>query len=116
MNPYQHVLFQYSLHVQQSENSKLLHKQYLGDPIKDPRKEFINKLIHDCESSGDILIYNMGFEKSRLNELIDQFPDHKFQLQSIIERLKDLMIIFKNKVARKSALTNFAPVSPVGFP
>jgi hypothetical protein len=97
MNPYQHVLFQYSLHVQQSENSKLLHKQYIGDSIKDPRKEFINKLIHDCESSGDILIYNIGFEKPRLSELIDQFPEYKIPLQSIIERLKDLMIIFKNK-------------------
>ena len=113
MNPYQHVLFQYSLHVQQSENSKLLHKQYLGDPIKDPRKEFINKLIHDCESSGDILIYNMGFEKSRLNELIDQFPDHKFQLQSIIERLKDLMIIFKNKWLYKPEMKGSSSIKDV---
>ena len=37
--PYQKVLFQYSLHVKQSENSELVHKEYLADPNKDPRIE-----------------------------------------------------------------------------
>lgn len=95
--PYQQVLFQYSLHIKQSENSKLLHKEYLEDPTISSGVEFIKKLIQDCNSSGDILVYNLSFERDRINELINQFSDYKIQLQSILERLKDLMIIFKNK-------------------
>ena len=94
--PYQQVLFQYSLHIKQSENSKLLHKEYLEDPTISSGVEFIKKLIQDCNSSGDILVYNLSFERDRINE-INQFSDYKIQLQSILERLKDLMIIFKNK-------------------
>ena len=95
--PYQKVLFQYSLHVKQSENSELVHKEYLADPNKDPRIEFIEQLINDCGSSGDILVYNISFERGRLNELIEQFPNYKSSLQSIVLRLKDLMIPFQKK-------------------
>ena len=88
---------QYSLHVKQSEDSELIHKEYLADPKKDPRVELIEQLISDCGDSGDILVYNISFERSRLHELIEQFPKHKAPLQCIIERLKDLMIPFQNK-------------------
>ena len=92
-----HILFQYSLHVKQSEHSELIHKEFLADPIKDPRIGFIKQLISECGESGDILVYNIGFERGRLNELIDQFPDYNDPLQDITGRLKDLMIPFQNK-------------------
>jgi hypothetical protein len=95
--PYQQVLFQYSLLINQTEDSELQHKEYLANPNKDPRIGFIEQLISDCGDSGDILVYNIGFERGRLNELIEQFPEHKAPLQCIIERLKDLMIPFQNK-------------------
>ena len=95
--PYQQVLFQYSLHIKQSEDSELQHKEYLADPKKDPRNGFIEHLISECGNYGDILVYNIGFERGRLNELIEQFPDYNDPLQAIIERLKDLMIPFQNK-------------------
>ena len=96
-SPYQLVLFQYSLHIKQSEESELIHKEYLADPKKDPRIGFIKQLISECGSYGDILVYNIGFERGRLNELIEQFPEYKDPFQAIIERLKDLMIPFQNK-------------------
>ena len=95
--PYQQVLFQYSLHINQTEDSELQHKEYLADTNKDPRTGFIEQLISECGDSGDILVYNVGFERGRLNELIEQFPDYNDPLQAIIERLKDLMIPFQNK-------------------
>ena len=95
--PYQQVLFQYSLHINQTEESELVHKEYLADPKKDPRVELIEQLIIDCGHSGDILVYNIGFERGVLNELIDQFPKYNDPLQAIIDRLKDLMIPFQNK-------------------
>ena len=95
--PYQQVLFQYSVHSKQSDNSELIHKEFLADPNEDPRTQFIDQLIDDCGNSGDILVYNISFERGRLNELMEQFPKHKASLQSIILRLKDLMVPFQNK-------------------
>ena len=95
--PYQQVLFQYSLHINKTEDSELQHKEYLADPSKDPRTGFIEQLISECGDSGDILVYNIGFERGRLNELIEQFPVYNNPLKAIIERLKDLMIPFQNK-------------------
>ena len=46
---------------------------------------------------GDILVYNIGFERGRLNELIRILPKYQAQLESIIDRMKDLMIPFKEK-------------------
>jgi hypothetical protein len=97
LRPYQNSIFQYSLHVKQLEDSELIHKEFLADPKKDPRVELIEQLINDCGDSGDILVYNISFERSRLHELIEQFPEHKDPLQCIIKRLKDLMIPFQNK-------------------
>lgn len=95
--PYQQVLFQYSIHSKQDVNSQLVHKEFLADPNRDPRIQFINQLIKDCENGGDIMVYNISFERSRLNELIKQFPKYKTPLQSIVLRLKDLMIPFQKK-------------------
>jgi hypothetical protein len=95
--PYQQVVFQYSLHLKKSKTSSLEHKEYLADPNKDPRTGFIINLINDCGAYGDVLVYNIGFERARLNELAEQFPKFKTQLKSIVERLKDLMIPFQKK-------------------
>ena len=95
--PYQQVLFQYSIHSKQDVNSRLVHKEFLVDPSQDPRIQFIDQLTKDCDNSGDIMVYNISFERGRLNELIEQFPYYKASLQSIVSRLKDLMVPFQNK-------------------
>ncbi|MAR43036.1 MAG: hypothetical protein CMC48_02945 [Flavobacteriaceae bacterium] len=112
-SPYQQVLFQYSLHIQKSENSKPLHKEYLQDPSKESEIELIRKLVNDCEGLGDILVYNIGFEKGVIKKLIHKFPDYKFQLQSIVDRLKDLMIIFKNKWFYKPEMKGSSSIKDV---
>ena len=112
-SPYQQVLFQYSLHIQKSENSKPLHKEYLEDPSKESELELIRKLVNDCEGLGDILVYNISFEKGVINKLIHKFPDYKLQLQSIVDRLKDLMIIFKNKWFYKPEMKGSSSIKDV---
>ena len=112
-SPYQQVLFQYSLHIQKSENSKPLHKEYLEDPSKESEIELIRKLVNDCQGLGDILVYNIGFEKGVINKLIHKFPDYKLQLQSIVDRLKDLMVIFKNKWFYKPEMKGSSSIKDV---
>lgn len=93
--PYQQLVFQYSLHIQETSTSELEHREYLADPSQDPRIGFKEQLIKDCGSRGDIIVYNIGFERGKLNDLIGVFPDYSKQLRGIISRLKDLMIPFQ---------------------
>ncbi len=94
--PYQQIVFQYSLHLVEDTDVIKRHSEFLADPTDgDPRIKFIERLITDCGSNGDILTYNMSFEKTRLKELIRDFPAYSIQLQLIIDRIKDLMVPFK---------------------
>ncbi len=96
--PYQQLVFQYSLHIEQ-KNRDITHKEYLAEanPNIDPRDAFVEQLIQDCGTSGDILVYNIGFERGKLNDLIALYPQHQNEIQAIINRLKDLMIPFQQK-------------------
>ncbi|MDB4161789.1 DUF2779 domain-containing protein [Bacteroidia bacterium] len=95
--PYQQLVFQYSLHIQEAFSSELEHREYLANPSQDPRIGFIEQLIEDCGNSGDILVYNIGFERGKLNDLIEVFPEYSNKLERIVNRLKDLMIPFQQK-------------------
>ena len=97
--PYQQLVFQYSLHVQEIIGGVLTHFEYLAeaDPKIDSRIGFVKQLIDECGTSGDILVYNISFERGKLNDLMTQFPEYTNQLSSIIARLKDLMIPFQQK-------------------
>ena len=97
--PYQQLVFQYSLHIQQEKGGELKHLEYLAEagPDNDPRKGFVEQLIKDCGTVGDILVYNISFEKGKLNDLITLYPTHETEITDIIARLKDLMIPFQKK-------------------
>jgi hypothetical protein len=95
--PYQQLVFQYSLHIQENSTSVIEHREYLADPTKDPRPNFIEQLVQDCGTSGDIIVYNIGFERGKINDLIEVFPQYSTELRGIVNRLKDLMIPFQKK-------------------
>ncbi len=93
--PYQQIPFQYSLHI--AENKKLTHHEFLGKEGIDPRRSFIEKLIRDTGSCRTILVYNQAFEVARLQEIAKNFPEFTSGIESIITRIIDLMIPFRNK-------------------
>ncbi len=96
--PYQQLLFQYSLHILPAAKGELQHKEFLAEANgTDPRIPFIEKLITDCGTTGDILVYNIGFERGKLLDLAMSFPKYKIGINNIIARLKDLMIPFQQR-------------------
>ena len=96
--PYQQLVFQYSLHIENNDGS-LDHREYLSEINgEDPRIEFIKQLINDCGHSGDILVYNIAFERGKLFDLIEFSPRHKIPILKIIDRLKDLMVPFRDRM------------------
>lgn len=94
---YQHIPFQFSVHVQEAPQGDLKHYEFLGNPEVDPRHEFITRLIAATKGKGHILVYNKAFESSRLNELLELFPQYKSDIDKILKRVVDLMEPFQKK-------------------
>ncbi len=91
MKPFDVLVFQYSLHV--SDNDETLHYEYIG--VEDCREELVVSLINSVPKTGSILAFNAeGAEKLRIKEMIEQFPQYKKELQSIITRMVDLSLPF----------------------
>ncbi|HOJ19768.1 MAG TPA: DUF2779 domain-containing protein [Ignavibacteriaceae bacterium] len=97
--PYQQIPFQYSVHYQKKKDSELIHKEYLAesDCAKDPRKEFIEKLLSDLNGANTIIVYNQAFEITRLNEIARDFPQYEVEIEKVISKIIDLMKPFQNK-------------------
>ena len=93
--PYQMIPFQYSLHIH--KQGTLAHHEFLGTPGIDPRRQFIEQLLDDTQPCATILVYNQTFEESRLKDLAHTFPEYAETIASIIARLVDLMIPFRDK-------------------
>ena len=95
--PYQHIPFQYSVHCKESKDAEIKHLEFLAETGIDPRKDFIEYLLSHVGDKGDILVYNITFERSVLNALKNDFPEYAGKIDKAIERLKDLMLPFKEK-------------------
>jgi Domain of unknown function(DUF2779) len=93
--PYQQLVFQYSLHVIQKHDSAVTHAECLADETEDPRLTIIKKMIVDTKNLQTILVYNIGFERTRINEMIRDFPKYEMSLIALREKLVDLMPIFR---------------------
>ncbi len=95
--PYQQMLFQYSLHIQSAIGEEIVHKEFLADTDGDPRIPFVEHLIKDIGSGGDIVVFNQAFEKTRLKEIARDFPQYALEIEDIIFRLVDLMRPFQSR-------------------
>jgi len=95
--PYQQIPFQFSLHIQRSENASTEHYEFLGTPPVDPRPAFIEELLVRLDNSGSIIVWNQGFEMNRLREIARDFPDYALRIEPLFERFADLMVPFRRK-------------------
>ncbi|MFN8007510.1 MAG: DUF2779 domain-containing protein [Terriglobia bacterium] len=98
MRPYDHIPFQWSVHIQDHPYGELRHHEFLAENESDPRLEFLLSLLEVLKTEGDIVVYNKGFESSRLNDLANWFPAYKSQIESIQKRLWDLLPVVRNNV------------------
>lgn len=93
---YQQVPFQYSLHIQKSETSGYIHKEFLAPSDgSDPRRALAEQLCRDIPMNMCTLAYNKQFECDRLKELAHIFPDLAKHLLNIRENIKDLIDPFE---------------------
>lgn len=95
--PYQQIPFQFSLHVQRAKNAPPEHSEFLGTPPVDPRPAFIEELLARLGNHGSIIVWNKTFECTRLKEIARDFPEYADRIESLLERVVDLMVPFRRK-------------------
>lgn len=117
--PYQQITFQYSLHYIESKNGKLKHKEFLGISGEDPRRALAERLVADIPENACVLAYNRGFERGRIKELSQLFPDLADKLMNIHANIQDLIDPFHHGHYYTKAIGNsfsIKSVLPAMFP
>jgi len=96
--PYQQIVFQYSLHIQEAPGAELVHSEHLADASQSNfLPDLIQQMIQDCGASGDIIVYNQGFESGKIRDLIEMYPSVQLQLEGMLSRIVDLMVPFQKR-------------------
>lgn len=96
-SPYQQIVFQYSLHYIEKEGGELKHKECLAYPGSDPRRQIAEQLCKDIPLDVCTTAYNMGFEKGKIRDLAELYPDLHDHLMNIHDNIKDIMIPFQKR-------------------
>ncbi|MBU2054061.1 MAG: DUF2779 domain-containing protein, partial [Proteobacteria bacterium] len=92
--PYQKIPFQFSIHVTQKMNLDVESHSFLADGRKNFAPELI-KALKVIGPTGTVLAYNMSFEKQVLKALAELSPKDANWLESISDRLRDLIEPFR---------------------
>ncbi|HSF83934.1 MAG TPA: DUF2779 domain-containing protein [Anaerolineales bacterium] len=93
-HPYQHIVYQYSLHVLANPTSQLEHFELLLTGPGDPVKELLESLASLIGSSGSVVVWFKNFETGRNKDMAEICPEFGDFLLSVNERIYDLMEIF----------------------
>jgi len=94
---FQHVVFQYSLHVLEDKNGEMKHYEYISTDTEEPLKGLLECLNEDIGDTGSIVVWHKSFEKGRNKEMALLCPEHKEFLEKVDERVYDLMDIVSKK-------------------
>ena len=93
--PYGAIPFQYSLYIVKNKDARPERHAYLAPGDKDPRAEILKQLKILLEDSGSIVAYNASFEKTRLREASEAYPEYQDWVVAIQERFVDLLTPFR---------------------
>lgn len=94
MRPYDHLCFQYSVHLVREPGAEPEHFEFLVTDSSDPRREFISSLCSALGDSGSIVVYS-SFESQRLSDLAGWFPEFTARNNAIQARLFDLLPVVR---------------------
>jgi hypothetical protein len=93
--PFQHIVFQYSLHVVASPDSEAGHFEYLITENKDPGVDLLAHLAKHLQREGSVVVWNKTFETGRNSEMAERYPEYRPWLDDVNGRIYDLMDVFE---------------------
>ena len=118
-SPYDHIPFQYSLHIARVPGEEPIHREFLHIALEDPSELFVRSLQEDIGPIGSIIVWNKTFESGINEALAHRLSDVQGFIADLNDRIYDLKEIFfkqyyvhKNlwgKVSIKNVLPVLAP-------
>lgn len=97
--PYSQSLFQYSIHIEHEPG--VCHKEednysFVATTHDDLRLALVEAMLDVIkDDDGSIMAYNISFEKTRLKEMAEIYPQHRERLHRMMDRLVDLMYFLR---------------------
>ena len=107
MRPYDHLPFQWSVHLQRQPGAVPEHYEFLATDASDPRHEFANSLCAALGKRGSIVVYS-SFESKRLVEIASWLPEFAHRINAIQNRLFDLLPIMREHVYHPAFAGSFS--------
>ena len=105
--PYRQSVFEFSLHIEREpgvcdkvkDNFIFLNKECFDDERKDLAKAIVDhfEFNEDGTLRGTMLAQNTSFERERLTELAERFPEYRDKLLAIRDKSADLIHLLKTK-------------------
>ncbi len=96
-SPNQQVPFQYSLHILNTPDDDPQQFDFLHTELDDPSNPFVASLRENIGDKGSVIVWNKPFECGRNKELATRVPEMREFLDSLNDRVYDLMDIFKKQ-------------------
>jgi len=93
--PYQQIPFQFSVHTV-GPRGALAQEGFLDLSSEDPSKNFAEALVQACGDEGPVFVFNAGFEKARIRDLMERFPRLAGPLRAISNRIVDLLPVVRD--------------------
>ncbi len=116
---YMQSVFQFSIHVEKSPgvcDKEKDHFEFLAGTHEDLRKELVEKMLEYIkDDGGSIIVYNEGFEKGRIKEFSQFFPEYKSRLLELNSRVYDLLNVLKGSKTFYESLGYDMSDSPVVY-
>ena len=92
--PFQQVPFQFSCHVEKAPG-EFTHHAFLDLSGQSPLSSFVEELLKSAGTTGAVVVWNRAFEATRIRELAEMFPPNAKALNNIIDRMVDLLPIYR---------------------
>ena len=97
-SPFDHITFQYSVHVKKDQGSELEHYEYIHTEKTDPIPTLLQSLKEVLGNTGSIVVWNKAFEGSRNTRMGEIYPEYEEFCENMNERMFDLMEIFRDQL------------------
>ncbi len=99
-SPFTQSPFEFSLHIEHHPGACDFDRDnivFLAKTMEDERKQLIETLLANVDvNQGTLFAQNVAFEKGRIKELANCFPEYKEKLMKLYDRGFDLLWIVRN--------------------
>ena len=115
-SPYTHIPFQFALYVLESPDVEPKLLEFIYTDSENPDAHFVNAMREHIGDEGSIIVWYEPFEATRNKELAERLPEMREFLESVNNRIYDLMDIFAHQhyvdkgFLGKSSIKNVLPI------